>query len=130
MSGERKPRAKKASPSIHESSGNVFADLGLPESSELLVKAELAVGIVQAIEKRGVTQAKAASVLGVSQADISDLVRGKLKGFSTERLIRFLNALGRDVAIVVSEPRRARAGTYRVIKQSRRTPVSIVRDKR
>jgi len=127
MSSAKRPRTKIA---VHESSGNVFEDLGIPESSELSAKADLAIGIAEAIKKRGMTQVKAAVLLGVSQADISDLVRGKLKGFSTERLIRFLNVLGKDVAIVVSERPRARIGTYRVIKGSPRTPIPVVRDKR
>lgn len=127
MTSARKPDTKKSIP-VRKNSGNVFADLGVPESAEALAKAELALGIAQAIEKRGLTQAKAAALLSVSQADVSDLVRGKLKGFSTDRLIRFLNALGNDVEVVISERRRsaARTGSFRV----RRSTVSLVRDKR
>jgi predicted XRE-type DNA-binding protein len=86
-----------------ESSGNVFEDLGLPDADELLLKAGLARQITLALEARGLTQAEAARVLGTQQPKVSRLVRGVLAGFSLERLIRYLNALGRDVEIVVHE---------------------------
>jgi len=100
---------------VREGSGNVFADLQLPDSAEALAKAEIAVQIASTIERRGLTQAAAAVVLGVDQADVSDLVRGKLRGFSTDRLIRFLNALGQDVDIVIyTSPHTRRPGKTRV----------------
>lgn len=86
---------------VVESSGNVFADLGLPDPDERLVKAELARKIREIITKRHLTQAEAAELLGIDQPKVSALMRGKLSGFSTARLFRFLNALGRDVEIVV-----------------------------
>jgi len=100
---------------VREGSGNVFADLQVPNSTEALAKAEIAVQIGSTIERRGLTQAAAAAVLGVDQADVSDLVRGKLRGFSTDRLIRFLNALGQDVDIVIhTRPHTRRPGKIRV----------------
>jgi len=93
---------------VREGSGNVFADLRVPDSGEAFAKAEIAVQIATAIERRGPTRAVAAAKLGVSQADVSDLVRGKLVGFSTDRLIRFLNALGQDVDIVIHTNSNAR----------------------
>src|SRR5262245_43412898 len=97
----RENKKVRSSISVRESSGNVFEDLGVPESAEALAKAEIAARIATIIERRGLTQAKAADVLDVSQADVSDLVRGKLRGFSAERLFRFLNALGQDIEIVI-----------------------------
>lgn len=91
-----------------ESSGNVFADLGLPDADELLLKAGLARQITATLEARGLTQAEAARILGTQQPRVSQLVRGALGGFSLERLIRYLNALGRDVEIVVHEQPRPR----------------------
>jgi len=86
---------------IQIGSGNVFADLDLPNSDELLMKAELIRQISHIITQRKLTQAQAAEVLGIDQPKVSALLRGKLTGFSTERLFRFLNALGCDVEIVV-----------------------------
>ncbi len=87
------------------SSGNVFADLGLDAPEEAFAKAELTAKISAVIEAKGLTQAAAAKVLGIDQPKVSALVRGKLSGFSTDRLIRFLNALGQDVEIVVKDRR-------------------------
>lgn len=97
---------------IHQSSGNVFADVGLENPEEYLAKAELARQIINVITARRLTQAEAANVLGINQPKISALKNGQLDGFSTERLIRFLNALGRDVRIVVSLKRRSRGRAH------------------
>ena len=91
------------------SSGNVFADLGLPESDELLAKAALANQIASIVSHRHLTQTEAAGILGTGQPKVSELLAGKLDGFSIERLIRYLNALDRDVQIVVSPKPRNRA---------------------
>jgi predicted XRE-type DNA-binding protein len=91
---------------VEASSGNVFADLGVPNPDEALAKAELARGICAIISQRRLTQAKAAALLGVDQPKVSALLRGKLDGFSTDRLFRFLNALGQDVEIVIRPRRR------------------------
>lgn len=95
--------------SVEESSGNVFADLGLADTEELETKAELAHRIGEIIRGRHLTQAEAADVLGATQPIVSKLMNGQLHGFSLERLVRFLNALDRDVEIVVR--RRARSQT-------------------
>jgi predicted XRE-type DNA-binding protein len=104
-------------------SGNVFADMRLPQPDELLAKADLAIQISRIIEERGLTQTQAASLLGIDQPKISALVRGRLEGFSLERLTRFLNALGQDVEIVVRPKSRSeRYGHTRVISRRRSTP--------
>ena len=95
-------------PEHQASSGNVFADLGLAESDELIAKAALARQIASITAHRHLTQAQAAHLLGTTQPKVSDLVAGKLSGFSMERLIRFLNALDRDVQINVSPKPRSR----------------------
>jgi len=94
---------------ITEGSGNVFADLGLPEAEELLAKAELASRISRIIKGRHLTQGQAATVLATTQPNVSNLICGRISGFSMERLIRFLNALDRDVEIVVKRRPRSRA---------------------
>ena len=98
-------------PAITWSSGNVFRDLGLRNADELLAKAELSIVLRRAIKQRGLNQRAAAAILGVAPSDVSDLVRGELKRFSYERLIRFLIRLDVDVSIRVSQraPGRRRA---------------------
>ncbi len=88
-------------------SGNVFADVGHPRPAEALAKAELARKIGTIIENRGLTQAAAAAVLEVDQPKVSALIRGRLAGFSLDRLVRFLVLLGHDVEIVVKARPRA-----------------------
>ena len=83
------------------SSGNVFADLGLPHADDLLAKAELAAKIIAEIQRRRLTQSQAAVILGIDQPKISALKQGKLTGFSIERLMRLLLVLGRDIQITV-----------------------------
>jgi len=83
------------------SSGNVFADLGVPNPEEALAKAELASKIASLIRERKLTQAKAAKLLGIDQPKVSKLLRGYLAGFSLERLMRFLLLLGQDIRITV-----------------------------
>jgi predicted XRE-type DNA-binding protein len=84
---------------VHSSSGNVFADLGLPNSDELMLKAELASQIDDLISARQLTETEAAELLGVDRSTLSALRRSKLSAFSTECLFRFLNALGSNVEI-------------------------------
>ena len=85
------------------SSGNVFADLGLPKPDDHLAKAELAAKIIQEISRQRLTQNDAAGILGIDQPKVSALKQGKLSGFSIERLMRFLLLLGRDIEITVKE---------------------------
>jgi predicted XRE-type DNA-binding protein len=99
---------KEKRPIVTESCGNVFADLGLPNPEELLAKATLALKISEIIKGRHLSQAEAAKVLGTTQPKVSNLMNGRLQGFSMERLLRFLNALDRDVQIVVKRRSRSR----------------------
>lgn len=90
------------------SSGNVFADLNLPDADDLLAKAELAAKIIAEIQRRRFTQSQAAAILGIDQPKVSALKQGKLAGFSIERLMRFLLALGSDVEILVKRKAKSR----------------------
>lgn len=93
----------------HEmSSGNVFADIGLPNAEEHLVKAKLVMKIDGLMRAQGLKQVDAAALLGVRQPDISKMLRGDFRQFSVERLMRFLVALGQDVEIVVKPHRNTR----------------------
>ncbi|MBD2523910.1 MULTISPECIES: helix-turn-helix domain-containing protein [unclassified Nostoc] len=86
---------------VYISNGNVFADLGLSNPEERLIKAELARKISEIIANHQLNQVQAAEVLGIDQPKISALTRGKLKDFSIDRLIRFINILGNDVEITI-----------------------------
>lgn len=93
-----------------EGSGNVYQDMGFPDAEERVTKAKLAMLIEAIIEKRDLKQAEAAKILGINQPKISALMKGRLSGFSMERLIHFLNLLNQDVEIVVtSKPGRRTA---------------------
>jgi len=90
-------------------SGNVFADIGLPNAEEHLVKAKLVYKIDSLMKARRLRQVDAAKLFGVKQPDISKMLRGDFRQFSVERLLRFLVALGQDVDIVVRPHRGTRS---------------------
>lgn len=101
---------------ITKSSGNVFADIGLPEPEEARAKVEIASLICDIIVERKLTQTQATALLGVDQPKVSALMRGRLDGFSSDRLFKFLNALDRDVEIVIKPKRQdAENGSVRVV---------------
>jgi predicted XRE-type DNA-binding protein len=85
-------------------SGNVFADIGVPNAEEHLVKAHLVSKIDSLVKERGLKQVEAAGLFGIKQPDVSKMLRGDFRQFSVERLLRFLVALGQDVEIVVKPP--------------------------
>ena len=99
---------------IERGSGNVFADLEHPDAEAHLLKAELVTRIDQIIRQRGLKQIEAAKLLGLSQPDISRLLQGSFREYSVERLLRLLTALGRNVEIVIREPRSQRPGRLTV----------------
>lgn len=80
-----------------KSSGNVFADIGLPDAEVSQLKADLIVNIANLITEKGLTQAQAAKIMGLAQPDVSKLTRGQFAGFSYERIFGFLTALGENV---------------------------------
>lgn len=86
---------------VTHGSGNVFADLGLPNPEERLAKAELSRVIAQVIKDKKWSQKRAAEALGIATSDMSNVLRGKLRSFSQERLERFLNWLDMEVRIQV-----------------------------
>ena len=99
---------------VERGSGNVFADLGFPDADAHFVKAELVSRIDDIVRDRGLTQTAAAQLMGLSQPDVSRLLRGDFHEYSLERLFRLLNALGRDIDIVVRQPRSADGGRLRI----------------
>jgi predicted XRE-type DNA-binding protein len=109
---------------IVKGSDNVFADLGVKHPEEALAKAQLGSQINKIVKQKRLTQERTAELLGIDQPKVSALLNGRLSGFSTDRLIRFLNALGRDVDIVVRFRPNARGqGRIRVMDE----PVKVRR---
>ena len=95
-------------------SGNVFADLGIPNPEQELLKAELTLRIHRLIEKRNLTQTQAGKILGISQPQVSALARNRSGNFSLGRLLDFLTALGQNVEISV-KPARKEQGELSVV---------------
>ncbi len=93
----------------------MFADLQVPDADEYLAKAQLAGRIAHVLKGRKLTQSAAGKLLGISQPKVSALVHGNLDGFSTDRLLRFLGALGCDVRITISKPHSRAPGRVQVI---------------
>jgi len=91
--------------SVTKSSGDVFADLGLELSEEERLKVQIAQTIVVAINERNLTQVEAAEIMGIDQPKVSALMRGRLEGFSLQRLLNLVTALGRDVDIQIKKSR-------------------------
>lgn len=99
---------------IERGSGNVFADLGLPDADAHLLKADLVARIDRIVRERGLKQVETAKLLGLSQPDVSRLLRGNFREYSMERLLRLLTALGQDVNIVIRESRSEQPGRLSV----------------
>lgn len=107
-------RQKKAM-EFEESSGNVFADLGVARPDEALAKSWVALEIGRVIKHKRLTQVQVAKLLGIGQSKVSLLLRGYLTNFSLERLFRFLNDLGQDVVIsILPSKKKSRHGSTRI----------------
>jgi predicted XRE-type DNA-binding protein len=97
------------------SSGSIYAQLGYKNYEEMETKSNLVIEIAKAIKKKKLTQTQAAKILSISQPKLSELLGGRFRGYSVERLMHFLNELGQDIDIIVkSKPRnrRARVNVY------------------
>ena len=86
---------------IHRGSGNVFADIGVAHAERVLARAQVMSRIADIIKARGLTQEDAAAMMGIPQSKVSCLMNGKLSMFSLDHLFELLNALGRDVEIII-----------------------------
>ena len=101
---------------IEQGSTNVYADLGIGDAEEMLVKAQLATKIGEIIKRRKLTQTQAAELLGIPQPKLSNMLRGQFRGISETKLIECLTRLGRNVEIVVTAtPRSKVAGRVSVV---------------
>ena len=92
---------------VYEGSGNLFADLGLPNPEERLLKARIVSELRRLIKQRGLTQVKAAKLIGIHQPDLSLLLRGDFDDYSVERLMKMLTAFEQDIEIVMKPNRKA-----------------------
>jgi predicted XRE-type DNA-binding protein len=98
---ERKRNAKTAKGDYEIGSTNVYADLGRAAASNLLVKAQLVSKISELLEEQGLTQVKAAALLGIPQPKLSGMLRGQFRGLSERKLLDCLTRLGQDIQINV-----------------------------
>lgn len=101
----------KEDKSIRRGSNNVFADLGYPDPGTHLLKAQLVSRIDEIIREQKITQTQAAQIIGLSQPDISRLLKGQFRDVSVERIMRILTRLGCNVDIVIKQPGHTRAGS-------------------
>jgi predicted XRE-type DNA-binding protein len=92
---------------IEEGTGNIYADLGMADADEMLVKAQLATKIGEIIKGRKWSQQKAADILGIPQSKLSKMLRGQFRGISEAKMLDCLSRLGRDVQIVIGPARRS-----------------------
>src|SRR5262245_8351498 len=100
---------------ITPSSGNIFADIGLPGAAEHALKADVVIKLAKLIEMKKLSQSKAAAITGIAQPDLSKLLRGHIAGFSLDRLLQAFMALGTDVEIRLKKPVSNRRGQGRVL---------------
>lgn len=104
---------------VTEGTGNVYADLGVPDAEAMLVKAHLATAIADSIAARKLTQKQAAEVLGMTQPKLSNLLNGRFRGISEAKMMDCLARLGRDVRIIIGQerPRRKKPGKIEVLQE-------------
>ncbi|BDT68258.1 hypothetical protein os1_24400 [Comamonadaceae bacterium OS-1] len=119
MNAKAKPLATDNTDGVDMGSGNVFADLGLPDSDERQLRVQLAMRLNALLEAEKLTQAAAAKRLGIAQPHVSDLKHYKLSRFSSERLLHYITLLNRDVEIFIrprsgADSLRAGGGTVMV----------------
>lgn len=98
---------------------SIYEDLGYKNHEEMETKANLVMEIANVIKRKKLTQTQCAVMLGISQPKLSELLNGRFRGYSVERLMHFLNALGQDVDIVVKERPQTRSARVRVHHFSR-----------
>jgi predicted XRE-type DNA-binding protein len=104
----KKQRVVRGIP-VEAGSGNVYADLGYPDSESMLVKAQLAAKIAEIVQRRALTQTRTAEILGLTQPKVSALLKGQFRGISEHRLLECLTRLGRDVHIVIKPAPKSRS---------------------
>jgi len=99
--------SKKTLPAHEVGSGNIFADVGLPNAEEHQLKAALVVQLSRIMKQRKLSQVDAAKLLGIKQPDLSKILRGHYRGYSVARLMRMLTAFNQDIEITTRPHRKA-----------------------
>jgi predicted XRE-type DNA-binding protein len=112
----KKNRPRKSDARVVAGGFNIFKSLGRPDADEVFAKVELAFKIHALIEQRGLSQTQAARVLCTDRARVSNLMRGRLKEFSIDRLFHFLNKLGQDIDVTIRPKRHAHAQVHVLAK--------------
>ena len=101
---------------VQAGSGNVYADIGVPDAEAMLIKAQLMTKIAELIKRKSLTQTQAGHLLGLPQPKVSALLRGNFRGVSERRLLDCLSRLGSDVRVVVkTAPRHRGSGKLSVV---------------
>jgi predicted XRE-type DNA-binding protein len=100
---------RKRKNKVEIGSGNIFADLGLPDAEDMLLKSTIVIELRRLIEERSLSQTAAAKLIGINQADLSKILRGRFRGYSEARLMRMLTAFSQDVEITTRPHRKAGA---------------------
>jgi predicted XRE-type DNA-binding protein len=90
----------RRSTNVHDSGDNIFADLALPDAGQHFLKAQIVAELYRLVGDRGLTQARAGTLMGISQPEVSRLFKGRFREYSVDRLMAFLTAFDRDVEIV------------------------------
>jgi predicted XRE-type DNA-binding protein len=98
---------RKRQRKVEIGSGNIFADLGLPDAEDMLLKSTIVIELRRLIEERSLSQTAAAKLIGINQADLSKILRGRFRGYSEARLMRMLTAFSQDVEITTRPHRKA-----------------------
>jgi predicted XRE-type DNA-binding protein len=110
---------------VEMSRESVYADLGFVNPNEMETKANLVIELSKSIKKKKITQVHAAALLKITQPKLSQLLAGRFRGYSVERLLHFLNILGQDVDIIVTSKPRNRQARIKVYHSSTDRPASV-----
>ncbi len=106
------PKGRKIA--MQDASDNIFADLGRPDAQEHYVKAQLVFHIQQIMKARNLTQTAASKLMRIKQPDVSNMLRGRFRGYSIERILGFLQCLDQDIEIVI-KPKSSTSKAGRII---------------
>jgi predicted XRE-type DNA-binding protein len=89
---------------VQESTGNVFADMGLPNADELHTRAHLGIEVLHILNERNLKQREISQLLGISQSEVSHLLNGRFQRFSEGKLLSFLKKLDRHLTLIITQP--------------------------